>query len=275
MEGQIFCNGNTNFSKFQYIFVRINKHKQKQNMKTLSVKLFALILLVSLSSCSMMKKNKVVVNGNGNIDNKEYTIGDYSSIILDSNQEIYYEQRASLQPYIRIEADENLLQYITPEIKSKALTFKYLVPVSATTFKVYTNSRDLATVKLTGTGNVYLDGATKVKDLKIEIAGSGSVFVENIQAKSVNVRISGAGAAILAGISGKVNYTITGSGNIKGIELKTNEATCRLSGAGNIWVNTTMKLSANLSGSGDIYYVGKPVDFRRKGNGIGTISSID
>jgi hypothetical protein len=242
-------------------------------MKTIFYTILGLIFF--MSSCSLIKKDPVSVPGDTSIESKEFNIEDFSKITLTGNQEIYYEQRADLQPYLRIETDENLFRFFTPIVKKKELTFEKMMEMSPSSFKIYTNSRNLTDVSLKGSGNAYLDGIIKVKNLNIEIEGSGSVIVENLQVKSLSVEIPGTGYAELKGTASSTTYDISGSGTIKADNLVASNVKCKLSGAGNMWVYANKSLLTNLSGSGDIIYKGEPADIRKKLTGVGTITPAE
>ena len=54
------------------------------------------------------------------------------------------------------------------------------------------------------------------------------------------------------------NYSVTGAGDINARKLPATQVSATVSGAGDILCNATTKLSASITGGGEIKYVGKP-----------------
>ncbi|MFV0469869.1 MAG: head GIN domain-containing protein [Dysgonomonas sp.] len=232
-------------------------------------------ILVLLTSCTLLKKETVALKGDGNIQSQEFPINDYSKVTLSGNQELIYEQRADLDPYLRIETDDNLLRFITPKVKKNELALESVAAVAPTSYKIFTNSRALTELTLTGSGKAYLEGNLNVKNLNLNITGSGSIFVDNVSAKNLSLKIIGAGYSEISGTISKATFDLTGNGKIKADKLQASTVICKLPGAGSMWVYATDELRVNISGSGNVYYAGSPLEFKQKLSGIGTVSKMD
>lgn len=239
---------------------------------TTKVKVFALAL-ISVCAVSNLSAQKKGIEGNGVIEKKEYSIPEYSEIIVKAPATIYYEEKADQPAYVRLEVDENLLAYMKVFVKDKKLTIEEGNTLTPTSFKVYTNSRSIISFSLQSFGNVYSQNAIHIKDLKIEMKGTGNIELDNIIGKSVSVNLSGTGAAKLKGAAENINLTIDkkGSGLIDTEGLAVENANCDLSGSGNIKISVTNKLEAKINGSGNITYIGVPRDMCYSLRGIGTV----
>jgi len=112
-------------------------------------------------------------------------------------------------------------------------------------------------------GVLHLDGAgdftVEVKELKaIKLVGAGNVEVKDLKGKKLEVSIAGAGNVIPAGTVEEVDVHVSGAGDFKGVQLKGKVATVTMSGTGTAIVNATERLTADISGAGNIEYIGKP-----------------
>ena len=67
---------------------------------------------------------------------------------------------------------------------------------------------------------------------------------------------------------------MAGSGDIKAIELVSENAKVNVSGSGDIKVNCTEFIEARVAGSGDIEYKGNPKKVDTKVAGSGTIKMM-
>ena len=70
-----------------------------------------------------------------------------------------------------------------------------------------------------------------------------------------------------------MDLRISGSGDVKAANLKTQKAICNVSGSGNISCNVKETLEAYVSGSGDIRYSGSPASVKTRVTGSGDIKA--
>ena len=69
--------------------------------------------------------------------------------------------------------------------------------------------------------------------------------------------------------------SVSGSGDISAYDLKAVSVYANIVGSGTIKITTSNKIKARVSGSGDIYYKGKPKYVDSKSIGSGDIISRD
>ncbi len=105
----------------------------------------------------------------------------------------------------------------------------------------------------------------------VEINGSGRVTVENVGAESVVVDVSGSGDVSLEGQVGTLRGDISGSGVIRARGLEARHAQIDISGSGRAFVCADERLSADVSGSGEVTYYCEPGQVDRDISGSGNI----
>lgn len=230
-----------------------------------------LIVLISITSSSCIGALNNAEKGNSNIKSKEFSISDYSSIKGNGSADFYYEQQPNKAPYLRIEIDENLLEYIEVKTDNNTLTVKSTQNINPTKYTIYTNSKSLVRASMNGSGDLYLNGDIKTNELDISLHGSGDMSSQNIQSDNITVSIKGSGNVLLKGRTNKLECSIQGSGDIKADQLQSKDAECAIFGSGNISVNASNSLAAKIHGSGDIAYTGSPVTIDKSIKGSGSI----
>lgn len=105
----------------------------------------------------------------------------------------------------------------------------------------------------------------------IEILGSGDIEVHNISGDEFTVGISGSGDMELDGAVDQLFAEISGSGEIDARELKAKDVDIEISGSGEAVVQALASLNGEVSGSGDIRYIGEPEHLRTRVSGSGSI----
>lgn len=233
--------------------------------------LFILCLLVTITSCKAGGKTSTTP-GNKKIASFEKSISSYSELSITGSGDVIYEQKASATPYLRIEVDENLKQYVKAEVKNGVLSISLDGNVQPSKFMAYTNSANLSKVKITGSGDVLLKGEVTSPSLNILITGSGDFATEKLQCNNLSVTLTGSGDARLGGSAINSEISISGSGDVDAGNLSTQNTKCSIAGSGDAKVYATERLDLSIAGSGDIKYKGSPKILNKSTRGSGDIS---
>lgn len=232
-----------------------------------------LCLLVIITSCKAGSNSST--KGNKRITSVEKNIPAYSEISIAGSCDVIYEQKNNQKPYLRIEIDENLHQYVKVQVKNGALQISLEGRnIQPSKFKAYTNSASLAKVRIAGSGDVLLKNEVQSPSLDISIAGSGDITADKLQCNNFSIAIAGSGDAQLKGRATNSDVSISGSGNINASDMVTLNTTCLIRGSGGAQVYATDELSAKISGSGYIQYKGTPKKLNKAVSGSGSISSF-
>jgi hypothetical protein len=104
------------------------------------------------------------------------------------------------------------------------------------------------------------------------IVGSGDLNVTGLAQKEVEFKIAGSGELTGSGSVETVSTSIKGSGSIRLPDLAVRDATVSISGSGETVVNASENLSASISGSGDVRYVGNPKNVQKSISGAGEVA---
>ncbi len=128
-------------------------------------------------------------------------------------------------------------------------------------------------LSIKGSGDVTVSTLDS-KSVDAAIHGSGDIRLPALQAKTVNFSVNGSGDIQASGSADKVDVEINGSGDVSTRRLVAREANVRISASGDAAVHASEKLTARVSGSGDIRYAGSPATVDRTIRGSGSIEPI-
>jgi hypothetical protein len=196
--------------------------------------------------------NRVSVSGSG-------------LVILDQGQE----------ETLKIEAGENIMEYITTEVSGNELKIDYKNMPRGLRFsevKFYLTVKELE--KFVLSGSAKLEGSKiSANELELTISGSGRMAM-TLEVESLKANIDGSGKFELEGTAGQQQIATAGSGNFYGKDLAGKEADVNLAGSGRAEVNVSDKLDVTISGSGKIYYLGEPAMGKVNISGSGKIEKL-
>lgn len=234
-----------------------------------------LLSILMLSSCKTTS-NEYQVRGSGKIVSKEISIDNYSQIKLSGSGELIYEQKTSKKPYLRVEADDNLIDYVSVRQRGNALVIHSSGrsgSVNYSKLKIYTNSPGLSEIKILGANTVNLKGNINSTNLKLIVEGVSKLKADKLKCANLEINLSGSGDLVLGGEAYSNDIKLSGSGSIDAYDLKTRNTTCNLSGSGSAKIRASELLDARISGSGNLKYKGSPMKIRQKVSGSGWLKA--
>ncbi len=220
-----------------------------------SIFITAVSSLLLFSSCREIFAKRI--RGNGNITTQTRTAGQFSSIDVSGSIDVYVRQDSSSS--IRVEADENLQQYIETIDDGDVLRIKTAEGYnlrSSRQIKVYVSSATFKRFEASGACDIFSEGKiTSSSDIDLELSGSCDATMD-INAPKISADISGACTIKLKG--GTKDFKLQGSGStdIKCYDLLAENVDLDISGAGDAQVYASVKLSGSISGAADVHYKG-------------------
>ncbi|MBB6459222.1 head GIN domain-containing protein [Flammeovirga kamogawensis] len=237
----------------------------KLQIKTLL--LFALSML--FFGCSEEAK--------GPIEGQEITTDSFEGVELKvaGNVEIVYGEQQS----VRVEAQQNVLDNLTTNVRNNVMEIDLSKSMSNYTLNVYITTPLLNVANVSGSGTIKFEnpksenlsialsgsGSIEGKNLEtvsrvinIATSGSGKIVLSEIQTSSITTMLSGSGSIELSGSTVSIIDQKSGSGNLEGFNLTTENANITISGSGNTSITCTTKLDVGIAGSGSVFYKGTP-----------------
>ena len=193
------------------------------------------------------------VHGSGNPASEIRTVDPFLSLYVSDGLEVEVEVEVGTGPLVTVHGDDNLLPYVTAEVRGDRLEIGVLdgyrlVPAP----RVEVLTRSLEAVRSIGSGTLRLadlDG----ERFELEVVGSGDVEAR-----------------------GRVRRLVvhaTGSGDLDLFRLVADEVEVRSTGSGDVHLNVIEELDVTCFGSGDVSYRGSP-RLSRTTIGSGSVTAV-
>jgi Putative auto-transporter adhesin, head GIN domain len=160
---------------------------------------------------------------------------------------------------LKITADASIIDEIETVVEGGNLEVRFKHPHEQHHYNgrvdVYITAKSLNALVCSGSGSIEVDGALKGNQADVTLSGSGTIS-SGVASGKVEATISGSGKINLNGSTGKTTVTISGSGELRAGDLKTDVAEINTTGSGNVHLNVSKSISAQIVGSGNVYYTG-------------------
>lgn len=214
------------------------------------------------------------VEGSGNVIEENRDVRDFSRVRLAGFGRLHIERGDTES--LRIEAEDNLLQYITTEVKDGELDIRWQKNILATNrqpINFYLTVKTLDTITLDGAGDIEASNM-RAETFTVNANGAGNFNLSDLDVDTLFVTLSGAGNVTLTGEATTQTVKINGLGNYQARDLWSTTAKVEINAAGSATVRVSEKLDATINGAGSIYYYGNPTVSQRVA-GVGKISRIE
>ena len=222
-------------------------------MKT--IKFISFILAIAVTSC-IYGQYKPKVTGSGNVVTQERKAGYFNAIKVSSGIDVYLTQ--GNKESIKVEADDNLHEYIKTEITGNTLKIYTDANIWKAKAKVvYVTMKDVEEISASSAGDVYGENTIKTGELNLSASSAGDIKLK-IKVDKLKCNISSSGDISLEGTADELEADLSSAGDLKAYDLETRIADISTSSAGDAKITVTEKLKARASSAGDIYYQGNP-----------------
>ncbi len=139
--------------------------------------------------------------------------------------------------------------------------------------KAYVSFKNLDRLHGSGGSDINVEGAIKVSTLSLDISG-GSDFEGKVEANDLNVNASGGSDVDISGIVKKLDIDASGGSDFNGYELTTDVCNLQASGGSDVYITVNKELSANASGSSDVFYKGNGTVREVKSSGSSSVKKV-
>jgi hypothetical protein len=190
------------------------------------------------------------IQGSGIEATEHRSVPEFSRVQIDGSADLV--ARAGAQQALSLRGDDNLLQFVTTEVRGGVL-YIGMQPGS------YSFYRDLV---------VELSAPTLES---LEIHGSSDAELTGLTGESFAVWVQGSGDVRGSGQIERLLLNVSGSGDLDFEGLRARQAQVRISGSGDVEVDVAEALDVQITGSGDVRYRGTPAT-QAHISGSGTVS---
>jgi hypothetical protein len=202
--------------------------------------------------CMTTGGNGTRIEGSGVMKTEVRPLEPFTSIVLTDVESSLLVIEQTGEESLTVTAEENLLAMFTSEVRDGVL---YLTFKKGNSFH-----GKRPTYKVT------------VKDLRhIHVQGGVAIEASKLDSKKLSILIEGGAAGNLSGRVDDLTIEIKGAGLISAGDLKAKRARVSVQGAGQVTVNASDELDAEVAGAGIVWYIGEP-KLKSNVDGIGWIT---
>jgi hypothetical protein len=164
----------------------------------------------------------------------------------------------------RLEGDAEALASIVTEVKGNVLVIRPQTSITSWSRRyegkkitAYVTAKELASLTVSGSGNMTVNGKISTGSLTTTLSGSGSIKA-TADVDNFNGVISGSGAINITGGTDHAKVVISSSGTFGGKSFSVKTLSTTISGSGTVNVAVAESIRAVISGSGSVNYSGNP-----------------
>ena len=210
--------------------------------------LLSIGLVIGLAGCIIVNPGGVKGSGIAKTEKRALTFFDS----LDVNYVGAIEVRSQEQENVQISGDDNIIPFITTEVKNGTLYIRGT--------KGYSPQQKLQVI--VSTPNVK----------RFVFDGVGEANLSNIKNDRLEIVVNGVGGLSASGETKELDINLSGVGSVDAKNLRAVNVKANSNAVGNVDLYATGKLDVKASGIGEVNYYGNPKIVGKQGEGIGKIN---
>ena len=216
--------------------------------------------IILIAGCTSLPKFNQKVYGSGNVVKETRVLQDFTEVVLSEEGDLFIE--IGNQNKLVIEAEDNLQEYLIPETGDNVLDIKKLpenITLNGTKpIRYYLTVKELKSLTGKNSGDVNIT-EVYTDSFSVRITGSGSVHIGKLYAQHLEIELTSSGnLTIDSGEAEEQLVKLSSSGEYNGKNVACKTAYVALTSSGDATLNVLEDLTADLSSSGNVYYLGSP-----------------
>ena len=245
-------------------------------MNTKILKVFGLLLiglLITACGSNTILGSREVIKGSGNVITESREVSGFDGVSHTGIGRVIIVQGG--EESLTIEADDNLMEYITSEVRNGTLELGFEDNIrfdSPTSIQFEVSAIDLNTIDSVGTGTIVIE-ELNTDQLEISTTGTGSISIDSLMASDLVVNAEGTGNIELAGIIVNQELDLKGTGAYDAPDLESQTANLQVTGTGSAVLWVLDSLDVEISGISKVSYFGSPT-VTQNITGTGSLTSL-
>lgn len=204
---------------------------------------------IDLPSISFNSK----VKGSGNVVAEKRNVSGFRAI--EAGGVFFVEVTAGEEYSVEVEADDNLLQFITTRVDGDTL--------------------ELETEKRFSTRNRIRVRISAPNIEEVRTGGASHFTLSTVNNDSLSVKAGGASKVTVAGKTGRLNIEMGGASGVDASSLEASAVSVDAGGASRANVNVAEELTVDLGGASRVSYSGNPGQVNKRTSGASSLSQND
>ncbi len=238
------------------------------------LKLFSLILTLSIIMTSSEISLAQDLKGNGIVEKETRSLSSFNEIEINSVLNVFLKQ--SDNESVTVESDKNLIPYIKTYVKDGRLIIdvkdKFKLK-SSTKLNVYVSLKNLTNLINNSVGNVKSENRLNLSSLNIMNNSVGNLELD-LSCNSLNAELNSVGDVTFRGNANNANIQNNGVGNLKAGDMTAEVLLIENNSVGNSTVSASRELYIESNGVGNVLYSGNAELKKSESNGVGKIKKM-
>lgn len=207
------------------------------------------------------------------VEGRSYALGEFQGIEITGSAHVRFRQGDSEAVFV--EGDEETQKAVMLDVRGGQL---FIRPAGSWKFwasrrvRVNVTARDLQRVVISGAADLQAAAPVQVGRLHISISGAGLARFDQLKAEQLSFHVSGAGDGQVAGDVNQLQVQVSGKSDFRAEGLMSQRATVRVSGIADVKLWVMQELSVTVSGIGTVDYWGSP-SVQRQSSGVARINA--
>ena len=197
------------------------------------------------------------VKGDGNVVMKKRKISnDFSKVVVSRGLDVYITKSKDIG--LEVEADENLHELITTEVKDGVLEISSRRSIwSSSAKKVHLSVDYLNSIKVNSGAEVHTRNTFSGDELELDVS-SGANANMDLRVSDLTCESSSGADIVLSGVAENFSASSSSGSDIKAYELEARNCKASASSGSDIKVWVTESFEGSASSGADIKYKGNP-----------------
>lgn len=206
-------------------------------------------ILLVISSC-----NNII--GSGRIVSEKRTVGPFTGI--SASQAISVEVSIGAEPAVTVEADDNLIKYVSTSVSGGVLRIRMEdnTSFSNSHIRVYVTATELDKLTASTSADINVKDPIRSEGKLVFKASSSATIDASVEAPAVEAEANTSADIKLQGKTRDYKAEVSTSAEIKSAELMSENTDVTATTSGSARVHASITLKAKASTSGDIEYRG-------------------
>lgn len=233
--------------------------------------IIASITALILSSCNFNFDTGEI--GNGNVVTQERNItDDFTEVRGSAGLDVYLTQ--GKENKIVVEADENLLEYISTDVKNGKLHVTTSSNIGRSKAKkVYVTFKELNNIEASSGADVIGNSVIKSQNLSLRSSSGADLKVE-VFSQEIAIKSSSGSEVEVSGKASSLKADASSGSEIDAKKLMVVNCNAEASSGAEVTVNVKDKLETNVSSGGNVNYYGNPVSVNSNKSSSGSVKKM-
>lgn len=221
------------------------------------MKNFPIVLVLAAFVLLMTACQKETITPSTAITTVEKNITDFNALEVAGDFEVFIIAGSATES-IRVEANENLQEFITIEKDGNTLEIKMKSNININgneTTKVYISTDEIIDYKVAGDAVVQLENELVANKVNIDLAGDGKV-IGMVDIQEITATIAGDAQLNLSGEVELFDLKIAGDGQVKDYDLVCIQLDAELTGDSEVFVTVIETINVTAAGESILHFKG-------------------